>query len=125
MLWLSGARIARTVNPVFVEMALFVTAFGMRTIGSVLMVNARNINNNKNVTIIAAVLTLGVSGAVCNFGVVRIGTTALAMIVGIVLNLMLKEKKKPVKKGSGFLIMRNTVTGETYTEDINHAIIDR
>ena len=93
MLWLSGARIARTVNPVFVEMALFVTAFGMRTIGSVLMVNARNINNNKNVTIIASVLTLGVSGAVCNFGVVSIGTTALAMIVGIVLNLILKEKK--------------------------------
>jgi xanthine/uracil permease len=52
------------------------------------------LNNNKNVTIIASVLTLGVSGAVCNFGVVSIGTTALAMIVGIVLNLILKEKKE-------------------------------
>ena len=30
-------------------------------------------------------LTLGVSGAVCNFGIVSIGTTALAMIIGIIL----------------------------------------
>ena len=51
-----------------------------------------DLNNNKNVTIIAAILTLGVSGAVCNFGIVSIGTTALAMIVGIILNLILKEK---------------------------------
>ena len=47
---------------------------------------------NKNVTIIASVLTLGVSGAVCDFGVVSIGTTALAMIVGIILNLLLKDR---------------------------------
>ena len=49
---------------------------------------------NKNVTIIASVLTLGVSGAVCDFGVVSIGTTALAMLVGIILNLILKNKKE-------------------------------
>ena len=67
----------------------YITLSGIRTIkGSNI-----DLNNNKNVTIIAAVLTLGVSGAVCNFGVVSIGTTALAMIVGIILNLILKEKK--------------------------------
>ena len=61
---------------------------GIRTIKD----NSIDLNNNKNIIIIAAVLTLGVSGAVCNFGVVSIGTTALAMIVGIILNLILKEK---------------------------------
>ena len=55
--------------------------------------NNIDLGNNKNVTIIASVLTLGVSGAVCNFGVISIGTTALAMIVDIILNLILKEKK--------------------------------
>ena len=73
----------------------YITLSGIRTIKD----NNIDLNNNKNVTIIAAVLTLGVSGAVCNFGVVSIGTTALAMIVGIVLNLILKEN-------------RNTSTGE-------------
>ena len=67
----------------------YITLSGIRTIKD----SNIDLNNNKNVTIIAAVLTLGVSGAVCNFGVVSIGTTALAMIVGIILNLVLKEKK--------------------------------
>ena len=70
----------------------YITLSGIRTIKD----SNINLNDNKNVTIIAAVLTLGVSGAVCNFGVVSIGTTALAMIVGIVLNLILKEKKENV-----------------------------
>ena len=67
----------------------YITLSGIRTIKD----NNIDLNNNKNITILAAVLTLGVSGAVCNFGVVSIGTTALAMIVGIMLNLILKEKK--------------------------------
>lgn len=66
----------------------YITLSGIRTIKD----NNIDLNNNKNVTIIASVLTLGVSGAVCNFGVVSIGTTALAMIVGIILNLILREK---------------------------------
>ena len=67
----------------------YITLSGIRTIKD----NNIDLNNNKNVTIIASVLTLGVSGAVCNFGVISIGTTALAMIVGIILNLILKEKE--------------------------------
>lgn len=67
----------------------YITLSGIRTIKD----NDIDLNNNKNITIIASVLTLGVSGAVCDFGVVSIGTTALAMIVGIILNLVLREKK--------------------------------
>ena len=69
----------------------YITLSGIRTIKD----SNIDLNNNKNVTIIAAVLTLGVSGAVCNFGVVSIGTTALAMLVGIVLNLILKDQTPP------------------------------
>ena len=71
----------------------YITLSGIRTIKD----NNIDLNNNKNVTIIAAVLTLGVSGAVCNFGIVSIGTTALAMIVGIVLNLILKDQTPPIR----------------------------
>lgn len=67
----------------------YITLSGIRTIKD----SNIDLNNNKNVTIIASVLTLGVSGVVCNFGIISIGTTALAMIVGIILNLILKEKK--------------------------------
>ena len=70
----------------------YITLSGIRTIKD----NDIDLNNNKNIIILAAVLTLGVSGAVCNFGVVSIGTTALAMIVGIILNLILKEKNNHI-----------------------------
>ena len=65
----------------------YITLSGIRTIKD----NNIDFNNNKNVIILASVLTLGVSGVVCNFGVVSFGTTALAMIVGILLNLILKD----------------------------------
>lgn len=68
----------------------YITLSGIRTLMSN---NIDLVHNNKNILIVASVLTLGVSGAVCDFGVVSIGTTALAMIVGIVLNLILKDKK--------------------------------
>ena len=67
----------------------YITLSGIRTIKD----SNIDLNNNKNITILASVLTLGVSGVVCNFGVVSIGTTALAMLVGIILNLILKEEK--------------------------------
>lgn len=54
--------------------------------------NNIDLNNNKNIIILAAVLTLGVSGVICDFGVISFGTTALAMIIGVILNLVLKEK---------------------------------
>lgn len=66
----------------------YITLSGIRTLMSN---NIDLVHNNKNILIVASVLTLGVSGAVCDFGVVSIGTTALAMIVGIILNLILKE----------------------------------
>lgn len=68
----------------------YITLSGVRTIKD----NNLDLNDNKIVTIIAAILTLGVSGAVCDFGVISLGTTALAMIVGIVLNLVLKNGKE-------------------------------
>lgn len=65
----------------------YITLSGIRTI----MDNHLDlVHNNKNILIVASVLTIGVSGAVCDFGVVSIGTTALAMLVGIILNLILK-----------------------------------
>lgn len=67
----------------------YITLSGIRTIKD----NNIDLNNNKNVIILASILTLGVSGVVCNFGIISFGTTALAMIVGIVLNMILKEKK--------------------------------
>ena len=86
----------------------YITLSGIRTIK-----NQVNLENNKNIIIVATVLTLGVSGAVCNFGIVSIGTTALAMIVGIVLNLILKDKPKFGVNEPATIAFTNTKTDET------------
>ena len=65
----------------------YITLSGVRTIKD----SNIDLNNNKNVIILASILTLGVSGVVCNFGIISFGTTALAMIVGIILNMVLKD----------------------------------
>lgn len=67
----------------------YITLSGIRTIKD----NNIDLNDNKNVIIIASILTIGVSGVICDFGVVSLGTTALAMIIGIALNLLLREEK--------------------------------
>ena len=51
----------------------YITLSGIRTIMSN---NIDLIHNNKNITIVAAVLTIGVSGTICDFGVFSFGTTA-------------------------------------------------
>ena len=66
----------------------YITLSGIRTI----IDNHLDLaHNNKNILIVASVLTIGVSGAVCDFGVISLGTTALAMLVGILLNVILKD----------------------------------
>lgn len=65
----------------------YITLSGIRTIKD----SGIDLNNNKNVIILASILTLGVSGVICNFGIISFGTTALAMIVGIALNIILKN----------------------------------
>lgn len=69
--------------------------YGFIALSGIKMIINSNINldDNKNITILSAVLTIGVGGVVLNFGWISFGTTALAMIVGIVLNLVLKNKK--------------------------------
>lgn len=50
-------------------------------------------NDNKNITVISVIFTLGVSGLVIDFGWISFTTTALALIVGIVLNIVLSYKR--------------------------------
>lgn len=64
----------------------FIAVSGLKTI-----LNSNiDLNNTKNLLIISVVLTVGVSGI--KFLVPSFGGVALAMILGVILNLILKEK---------------------------------
>lgn len=61
---------------------------GIRTI----MSNHIDFSNMKNSLIFAAMLSCGVSGIAINYGTFSFSGVALAIVVGIILNLILKEK---------------------------------
>jgi uracil permease len=63
---------------------------GLRTI----IDNRIDFSNNKNVAIFATMLACGVSGFSITYGSFNLSGIALAMVVGIILNLILKDSKE-------------------------------
>lgn len=66
----------------------FIAASGLKT----LIANKVDLENNKNLIVVSVVLTVGVSGLI--FLDAAFGGVALAMVLGVILNLILREKKE-------------------------------
>ena len=65
----------------------FISASGIKTLKSV------DLDNQKNLIICSVVLALGISGVVIGNDTFSLSGTALALVAGVILNLILKEKK--------------------------------
>ena len=64
----------------------FISASGIKTLKQV------DLENQKNLIICSVVLALGISGIVIGNDIFSLSGTALALVAGIILNLVLKEK---------------------------------
>lgn len=56
-----------------------------------------DLNQTRNIFIAAAILVCGIGGFTLKFGSVQITSTAVSMIVGILLNVILREKKEKIE----------------------------
>lgn len=65
----------------------FISSSGIRLLKDV------DFNNQKNLIICSVVLSLGISGVILGGDVFSLSGTALALVAGVILNLILKEKK--------------------------------
>jgi uracil permease len=65
--------------------------YGFIACSGIKMLQNVDLNNQKNLVTVSAVLSLGISGLAIGGTVVSISATALALIAGVILNLMLKE----------------------------------
>lgn len=81
-------------NCVFAGVSM--VAYGMIALAGVRTIMNGNIDfsNNKNVAIFATMLACGVSGFAITSGSFNLSGIALAMVVGIILNLILKNSKR-------------------------------
>lgn len=84
------AFIASIPSCVFAGAAIIL--YGFIACSGVKMLQSVNLNQQKNLVIVSAVLSLGISGLAIGGTTVSIAGTALALVAGVILNLVLKDK---------------------------------
>ena len=86
------AFIASIPSCVFAGAAIIL--YGFIACSGIKMLQKTDLNIQKNLIIVSTVLSLGISGLVVGGTTISFSATALALIVGIILNFILKEKKE-------------------------------
>lgn len=86
------AFIASIPSCVFAGAAIIL--YGFIACSGIKMLQKTDLNVQKNLIIVSSVLSLGISGLVVGGTTISFSATALALIVGIILNFILKEKKE-------------------------------
>lgn len=66
--------------------------YGFIACSGIKMLQKTDLNNQKNLVIVSAVLSLGISGIVLGGATISISATALALVFGVILNFVLKDK---------------------------------
>jgi uracil permease len=87
------AFIASIPSCVFAGAAIIL--YGFIACSGVKMLQKIDLNIQKNLIIVSTVLSLGISGLVVGGDTISFSATALALIVGVILNLILREKGEP------------------------------
>lgn len=70
--------------------------YGFIACSGIKMLQKTNLNNQKNLIIVSSVLSLGISGIVVGGNTISFSATALALIIGVILNFILKDEKENV-----------------------------
>lgn len=68
----------------------YIAASGLKTI----MREKTDLDDNKNLIVVAVILTVGIGGLAINVGSFSLSGVALSMILGVTLNLLLKQRKE-------------------------------
>ena len=66
----------------------YIACSGLKTI----IREKTDLENNKNLIVVSVILTTGIGGLALSFGTIDIAGVALSMILGVILNLILKDK---------------------------------
>ena len=70
-----------------------VILYGFIAVSGLKMIQSSDLNDNRNLFTVASILILGIGGLVFQIGSITITSTAAAMIIGIIINTMLKTKE--------------------------------
>lgn len=71
-----------------------VTLYGFIAVSGLKMIQEVDLNDNRNLFVVAVILICGIGGLTVSFGKITITSVACALILGIVTNVILGRKKK-------------------------------
>ena len=67
--------------------------YGFIAVSGLKMVQTVDLNANRNLFVVSAILIAGIGGLTLNFGQVSITAVAASLILGIIINLLLSKEK--------------------------------
>lgn len=71
-----------------------ITLYGFIAVSGLKMIQKVDLNQNKNLFVVAVILICGIGGLTLSFGEVKITAVACALILGIIVNLIVKKGKE-------------------------------
>ena len=71
-----------------------ITLYGFIAVSGLKMIQKVDLDDNKNLFVVAVILICGIGGLTVNFGKVTLTSIACALILGIITNAMLSKKGK-------------------------------
>ena len=80
--------------PVCVVGGVCIALYGFIAVSGLKMLHDVDLGDNNNLFVVSAVLVPGIGGLTLNFGSIQISSIASALIIGIVVNFILKVGKK-------------------------------
>ena len=75
-----------------------ITLYGFIAVSGLKMIQQVDLDDNKNLFVVAVILICGIGGLTVNFGTVTLTSIATALILGIIVNVILSGKKDKQKK---------------------------
>ena len=74
-----------------------IALYGFIAVSGLKMIQAVDLNKNKNLYVVSTILIVGIGGLELTIGAVTLTEIATALILGIITNIILSKKKKPQK----------------------------
>ena len=80
--------------PTCVVGGICIALYGFIAVSGLKMLQAVDLGDNKNLFVVSAILVPGIGGLILDFGALQITSLAAALILGIITNVLLPNKKK-------------------------------
>ena len=90
----SISRKVRWCDTEYYNVESYETLYGFIAVSGLKMIQSVDLGEDRNLFVVAAILVLGIGGLVFNFGALQVTSVAAALIIGIIVNQILKTKEE-------------------------------